>query len=282
MSDKRSFTEMFRFMQDKEKFLVVGLDSRLHDIPTEFRDRYRSRSYETRFMFNNHIIAQTRDIVCAYMADDAFYRADADALCETVKIIHATAPEVPFILGSYAGGVERSNEALAEYAFDYIKADAITVSPYFGREGGLQTFLDFKDKGVIVSCRTSNRGVEDFQDRISAQEDVPLWKTVAWRVSEYWNSNHNCALLMGPTSHGELSQLRELVRDMSVFVTGIGKESKSGRIEDDEVREIAVNGKNRCGQGFAICSSRGVILAPNPRAEAERLNNLANAYRKES
>jgi orotidine-5'-phosphate decarboxylase len=281
MKSNRNFMEMFRAKQEMGKSVCIGIDTRFADIPKCMRGRYGSRRYETRIMFNNSIISQTHDIVCAYMADDAFYRMDAEALRVTVQRARAFAPDVPFVLGCYGGGVEHSNAALIEYAFDYIGADAIAVNPYFGRRGGLEPFLNLKNKGVIVLCRTSNQGVEDFQNILSAAEGVPLWKTVAWRVASYWNDNSNCALLMGPTSHGELSQVRSIVPHMPIFVTGIGQQNETGRIEEDDVREIVVNGRNGDGRGFVVCSSRGVILAPNPRQETERLHRLVEKYRGE-
>ena len=49
--------------------------------------------------------------------------------------------------------------------FDFWKADAITVNPYFGHDG-VRPFLEYceKGKGVYILCRTSNDGARDFQD----------------------------------------------------------------------------------------------------------------------
>jgi orotidine-5'-phosphate decarboxylase len=82
-------------------------------------------------------------------------------------------------------------------------------------------------------------------------------------------------------SHGELGRIRSIVDDIPIFVTSIGTQGKTGRIEDDDVREIIVNGRDSEGYGIAVCSSRAIIFSPNPQQEALRLHHLINRYRKE-
>jgi len=282
MSNNRNFMEMLEKQWEDGKFLCVGMDSEFKRIPRVIKDADGKVNFlETMVSFNTDILWQTCDLVCAYMINDAFYKAFGNdgliAMQETIERIHQIAPKTPVLLNICAGDVGNSNLRTIEYVFGKLDADGVTINPYFGQEA-LQPFLDLREKGVVVLCRTSNLGAGEFQDVISQFDNVPLYRTVACRVSWYWNQNRNCALLMGLASHGEIGELREVIPDLPIFFTGIGPQSKTGNIEEDDVKEIVVNGKNKEGKGFIICSSRGVIFSANPHQEALRLHNLIHKY----
>jgi orotidine-5'-phosphate decarboxylase len=64
----------------------------------------------------------------------------------------------------------------------------------------VQPFLDRADKGVVLLCRTSNKGAEDFQDLDCGGR--PLYQRIAEKVARDWNGNGNCALVIGATAEG--------------------------------------------------------------------------------
>ena len=296
------------------KRISVGLDSRFSMIPAEFRERamrteaneQRARlasgsldgtfpwlpepfrrlsavDYSTMVEFNTEMVWKTRDYACAYMADPVFYDAIGPegrlALEETVRRIHTIAPEVPFILSACHCGVEHSNLAMIEFAFDRLKADAITVNPYFGLDA-TQPLLNRKDKGIIVLCRSSNKGADEIQDMpLKNVHGQKLWQEVAWRIATYWNEkSRNCALLVGPMGRGELTELRAAVENLPIFVTGMGTQSKTGVINEDDVQEIITYGRNASGEGVVLCASRSVIFSPDPAREAKRLHKLCRKF----
>ncbi|MDP3882702.1 MAG: orotidine-5'-phosphate decarboxylase [Candidatus Staskawiczbacteria bacterium] len=278
--------EMLRAQCKKGRGLCVGLDCDVDLIPKEFKEAHGSDLVGMVTAFARDRIWQTHEFACAYMADHNFYlehgAGGLSALQQIIASVHTIAPGVPFILGSYAGGVYHSNVKLARYAFDTMHADGITVNPWFGQEA-LEPLLSRSEKGVFVVCRTSNYGAAEFQDLLLAKhDDVPLYKTVAFQVATYWNDRHNCALLMGPMAYGELAKVRDIVNHLPIFVTGIGSQGPSHKIEDEDVREIIVNGGNGKPHGSVVCSSRGVIFAPGirgPHDEAARLHGLIAKHR---
>jgi orotidine-5'-phosphate decarboxylase len=195
-------------------------------------------------------------------------------------------PDVPVILDVKLADIGNTNEGYAREAFDYYKADAMTVHPYLGKEA-LQPFLDRKDKGIFVLCRTSNPGAGEFQDRFvnltPAEIDewglmpgtrLPLYQLVAYRVSREWNTNDNCGLVVGATYPEELRQVRGIVGDMPLLIPGIG--AQGGDVE------ATVNaGRDSHGHGMIINSSRSIIFAsagPNyteaARQEAQKLHDM--------
>src|SRR6185437_13439517 len=106
-----------------------------------------------------------------------------------------------------------TNKGYATYAFDYLQADAMTVQPYLGKDA-VQPLLDRKDKGIIILVKTSNKGSGDFQDMLVGDEKKSLYKVVAESIVKDWNTNGNCAIVVGATYPEELKAVRKIVGDM--------------------------------------------------------------------
>ncbi len=290
----RNFREMLEEQWSRGKFVSVGLDSELAKMPQFFREhasRYDEGS--TIAAFNRDIVEATKDIVCAYKPNTAFYeaygRVGIAALYRTIADIHLIAPDVPVILDAKRADIGNTNAGYVKFAFDHLKADAITVHPYLGAEA-LQPFLDRTDKGVIVLCRTSNPGAGEFQDvRVvqtaeealrwgSCMRPMAFYQLVAYRVAREWNKNGNCMLVVGATYPDELREVREIVGDMPILIPGIG--AQGGDLE----KTVAV-GKDSRGKGMIINSSRGIIhasagedYAASARRETEKLNGFIGQF----
>ncbi len=225
------------------------------------------------FSFCKKIVDQTHDLVCAYKPNSAFYESyGAEGITELKKLceyIQKNCPHIPIILDAKRADIGNTNNGYVSYAFEYLKVDAITVHPYLGREA-LKPFLDRKDKGIIVLCRTSNEGAGEYQDlRVKGKK---LYMQVAKEVSRSWNKNKNCLLVVGATYPKEMKQIRAIVGDMTFLVPGIG--AQGGDIE-----KSVKAGKNTKGRGMIISASRSVLQAKNPRKEAMKLRDEINRYR---
>ncbi|MEK7496379.1 MAG: orotidine-5'-phosphate decarboxylase [Patescibacteria group bacterium] len=238
---------MLKAKFEQGKFVCVGLDSEFSKIP---KSAYRIQNgnepdvisiTNTIAVFNQSIIKTTKDIVCAYKLNIAFYEAHGDkglsALQHTILCIHRLAPDVPIILDAKRGDIGNTNDGYVKAAFDFLQADAITVHPYLGAEA-LQPFLDCKDKGIIVLCRTSNSGAGEFQDLLV--DGQPLYQFIARQVTNYWNKNGNCILVVGATYPEELKAVRDIVGDMPLLIPGVGFQQKDVPLEE-QIREVVVN-----------------------------------------
>jgi orotidine-5'-phosphate decarboxylase len=258
---KRNFMEMLRARWAQGKFVCVGLDSEYKKIPGASKER--ASIHEMIFWFNRCIVDNTCDLVCAYKPNIAFYEnlgpLGIQALKSTVEFIYANAPGVPVILDAKRADIGNTNNGYVQMAFEYFGADAITVHPYLGQEA-LKPFLEMKDKGIIVLCRTSNPGAGEFQDlRVLVDKgmnmhSVALYEAVAKNVAENWNNNGNCALVVGATYPQELSGVRKIVGDLPILIPGIG--AQGGDLE-----KTVLAGKDSKGMGIIINSSRGIIFA---------------------
>ena len=318
--NNRNFRQMLEAQWSRGNFVCVGLDSKfgkipecvvrgVMDDPRRGPESLRGDRLATECIvaFNHAIVEATRDIVCAYKPNPAFYEAHGDegigALQRTIADIHAIARDVPVILDAKRADIGNTNAGYVDAAFGFLRADAITVHPYLGAEA-LQPFLARAEKGVIVLCRTSNPGAGEFQDQhvyLTEEEcqalfyneftgectrdipndpiTMPLYQYVALRVANHWNKNGNCALVVGATYPDELREVREIVGDMPILIPGIGAQG-------GDVEKTVSAGKDSRGQGIIVNSSRGIIFASKgadfaeaTRRETENLRDLINQYR---
>jgi len=248
--------------------VCVGLDSALERTPARFH-----REPLPQFAFNRWIIEQTHPYAAAYKPNVAFYEAQGAeglaALAETARYLREHHPDILTICDAKRGDIGSTNAGYVSAIFDALGFDAVTLSPYLGREA-LEPFLARADRACIILCRTSNPGAGELQDL--EIDGVPLWRAVAQRVSAAWNTRGNCLLVAGATYPDELRQIRAEVGEMTLLVPGVG--AQGGDLEAT-VRA----GLNRAGLGLIINSSRGIIFAEDPAAEARALRDAINAVR---
>ncbi len=260
--------------------VCVGLDPEYTKLPAIVRD---GRSVEDAlFLFNHAIIDATHDLVCAYKPNSAFYEALGEgggrALLKTVQYIKQTYPTIPVILDAKRGDIGNTNQGYVVSAFDTIGADAITVHPYLGKEA-LAPFLARKEKGIIVLVKTSNAGSGELQNLLVGEAREPLYHVIARTIASSWNTNGNCAIVVGATYPSELKQVRALVGDMPLLIPGIGAQG------GDLAATVAV-GKDSRGWGMIVNASRSIIsasqdedFARSARNATQELRNAINRYR---
>ncbi len=254
-----------------DSLLCVGLDPDLTKLP----DAY------DQFSFNKAIIDATADLVCAFKPNPAFYEAQGSEgivnLERTCQYIRQSYPDVPVILDSKRGDIGNTNKAYAEAAFKVLQADAVTLHPYFGKDS-LLPFIEYKDKGLIIMCKSSNPGGGEFQDL--PVEDLKLYEYVAHQVAEEWNDAGNCLLMVGATYPNELAAVRHIAGPtMPILVPGLGAQK-------GDIAAMLKAGLNDEGTGLIINSSRETIFASSgedfaeaARGKAQLLRDEINKYR---
>ena len=257
-----------RAWERNHSLVCVGLDPDLGKIPGHLRE-----TENPLFEFNKAIVDATADLVCAFKPQIAYYAGSGHEidLEMTIAYIHDKYPGIPVILDAKRGDIGSTAQMYAREAFDRYRADAVTVNPYLGSDA-VKPFLDYGEKGVIILCRTSNPGAKDFQDLVV--DGRTLYRAVAEMAVERWNANGNVLLVVGATYPAELKEIRTVVGDMPLLVPGIG--AQGGDIE-----AAVVNGKNSCGTGMIINSSRGIIYAGRGDTFAEAARQAAGTLRDE-
>ncbi|MFA6353937.1 MAG: orotidine-5'-phosphate decarboxylase [Candidatus Paceibacterota bacterium] len=249
--------------------LCVGLDADFGKIPKVFLKKKFPQ-----FEFNKWIIEETHQYAAAFKANSAFYEARGDQgikeLKMTMDYLIKNYPDIFLICDCKRADIGNTNQGYVDSFFDWYGFDAITIHPYLGKEA-LQPFLDRKDKGSIILCRTSNPGAGELQDfKIKNKQ---LWQIVAERVSKNWNKNKNCLLVVGATYPKEMKKIRSLVGEMTFLVPGIGAQG-------GDLKGTLKAGLNKVGLGLIINSSRGIIFSKNPKIEAQKLRDEIRSYKK--
>src|SRR3546814_7709704 len=117
----------------------------------------------------------------------------------------------------------------------------------------LEPYLSWKSKGVIILCRTSNKGGSDLQF-IESAYGTPLYLQVASLAAEKWNTNGQCALVVGATFPEEIAKVRARVGDMPLLIPGIGAQG-------GDIPATVKAGSNSLGTGMMINSSRAILYA---------------------
>ncbi|HJM91240.1 MAG: orotidine-5'-phosphate decarboxylase [Alphaproteobacteria bacterium] len=231
--------------KQNKSFLCVGLDPDPGRMP-----EHLAQEPDGIFRFCKGIVDATHDLVLAFKPQIAYFAAQGaeEQLRRVIEYIHANT-DIPVILDAKRADISSTSKMYAEEAFDVYGADALTVNPYFGMDS-IQPFLDYKDKGIIILCRTSNPGSAEIQNIVS-QDGETVYEVVARKSAGEWNMHGNILLVAGATHPDELRRIREIVGGMTLLIPGVG--AQGGDIP-------ALIGSAR-GGGVIINSSRAVIYA---------------------
>jgi orotidine 5'-phosphate decarboxylase subfamily 2 len=268
------FKEKLEKIVDKNNsILSVGLDIDKQKMPNFlFKDEK-----DPYFSFITSIIDSTKDAVCAYKINMAFYEYLG---MNGIDLLERTIDYIPngiiLILDGKRNDIGNTARMYASSLFEYYNADAITVNPYLGYDG-IKPFLEYKEKCNFILCRTSNKSAGDFQDLKSG--NVPLYQNVGKKIKE-WNSNDNCGAVVGATYLEELKIIRKILGDeIPLLIPGVGKQG-------GDVEKTVKFGTNKNGKMAIINSSRGIIYAGNNEDYMEKvhdatvtLNTIINKFR---
>jgi orotidine-5'-phosphate decarboxylase len=253
--------------------LCVGLDTDKGKIPKFLIDASKNPLFD----FNKAIIDATKDLVCAYKLNMAFYevggRKGIEALEKTIQYIPRN---IMIILDGKRNDIGNTAENYAKSLFDTLEADAVTVNPYLGKDG-IMPFLEYTDKCSFILCRTSNPSAGDFQDLLVSS--TPVYQIVAQKIRE-WNTNNNCGAVVGATYPEELKTVRTILGEtIPILIPGVGKQG-------GDIEKTVRNGTNAQGEMALINSSREIIFtgehqdfAEQSRKKAELVRNEINKYR---
>lgn len=248
--------------QRSGSLLCVGLDPE----PAKYPDRFANDPSLT-FEFCRDIIDATKDLVCAFKPQIAYFAAfgGEQQLERTIAHIRAVAPDVPVILDAKRGDIGPTAQQYAKEAFDRYGADAVTVNPYLGYD----TIEPFVERGsVFVLCRTSNRGSADLQGL--HVEGEPLFLRVARDLSTRFGDSGRLGLVVGATYPAELGEVRQVVGELPLLVPGVGAQGGDAEGVGPAMTPVG---------GVVVNSSRAVLYAARDDGFAQASRQVAVATR---
>jgi len=237
--------------------LCIGLDPHPADLAAPTAAAARD--------FCLRLIAATADVAAAFKPNAAFFEQfGAEGMAALRDVIAAVPDEVPVLLDAKRGDIASTAEAYARAAFETLGADAITLSPYLGRDS-LEPFLADPARGVFLLCKTSNPGAGDLQDlpladRVPAQR---LFERVA-ELARGWNVNDNLGLVVGATHPEALAAVRKVAPELWILAPGVGAQG-------GDLTSALDAGLRADGLGLLIPVSRQISRAADPRQAAREL-----------
>jgi len=231
--------DLYDQIQAKKSFLLVGLDSDINRIPKHLLEK----EDPVYLAFYEGIKGwQSLEKTVAYLPKDTFRLADAKR-----------------------GDIGNTAVQYAQSIFGTMDFDAITLSPYMGRDT-VEPFLAFKDKAVILLALTSNKSSADFQRFHNGERH--LYEEII-HVSKEWGTEDQILYVVGATHPEEFAQIRKHAPNHYLLVPGIGAQG-------GDLNAVVRYGKNdRCG--LLVASSRSIIFASSGEDFADKSREAALA-----
>lgn len=214
--NKRTLIEQIKKYRS---FLCVGLDPDIQKIP-----KHLLAKPDPLFEFNCAIIDATHKYCIAYKPNFAFYEMHGSegiqSLEKTIRYIRTNYPDKFIIADAKRGDIGNTSEKYAHAILKRLDCDAITLSPYMGKDAILP-FLSYPNKWAIILAITSNEGAADFQQMLCANYK-PLYQNVIEKTRE-WGSPENTMYVVGATHHPAIiHSVRRLIPHHFILIPGIG------------------------------------------------------------
>jgi len=237
--------------------LCVGLDPRLG--PGEGGEELYRRAMA--------IAEATAPYAACFKPNSAFYEAaGASGIDALIRLVRNIPDGIPVILDAKRGDIGSTAEAYASACFNVIGADAVTLSPYMGRDS-IEPFLAYPDKAVFILARTSNPGAGVFQDLVSGGKR--LYELVAAECSRW---SDRIGLVAAGNDPDGLAAVRQAAPDAWLLAPGIGTQG-------GDIAEVWRTGARHDGLGIIPVAARSVADAPDPAAAAAALvSAMRQAY----
>ncbi|AGF46833.1 orotidine-5'-phosphate decarboxylase [Candidatus Kinetoplastibacterium desouzaii TCC079E] len=238
--------------EETKSLLQIGLDPNPNLFPHELRHKKNSI-----LDFCIGIVDATAEYACSFKPQIAYFSANRaeEQLEELCSYIKNKYPNLPIVLDSKRGDIGSTAENYAIEAFERYKVDALTVNPFLGFDS-IIPYMEWKDKGIIVLCRTSNPSGSDLQF-LQLNNGLLLYEYIAKLVSKEWNKNNQFGLVVGATYPKELSIVRKIIGErMPILIPGIG-------FQGGDIKSTVLSSINQKGNGIIINSSRSILYASN-------------------
>ena len=201
--------------------------------------------------FGKEVIDGTIDFCPAYKPNLAFFeRFGSHGYALLERLVDHISGRAVVIADAKRGDIGNTSQQYARAVVDNMGCDAITISPYLGRDA-IKPFIKNRDKGVFILAVTTNPSAHELQEHGGAAD--PLYKKVIQLAVEL-NTDDNIGLVVGATQIEVMEDVREGSKGMPWLIPGVG--TQGGDLE------TALNISHQNGMGI-INISRGILYAGN-------------------
>lgn len=247
------FDRLREAARTRRSLLCVGLDPDPDRIPGGAAGALRHCA---------EVVRRTAEHACCFKPNSAFWEQyGADGWKALAELRGLVPRDVPVLLDAKRGDIGSTMRAYARAAFDYLDADAVTASPYFGGDA-LRELTRRADRAVYVVCRSSNPGATDLQHLEAG--GTPLYLKVAAMALDL-DELGNVGLVVGATAPVQVAEVRA-ASPLPFLVPGVG--AQGGDLEHS--LRAAWNGDEA---SCLVSVSRAVLYADDPAHEAAALKS---------
>ena len=268
------FKARLRQIQSETGSLVcVGLDPDPARIPAHLL--IGQTLPEATLDFLTAIIDSTLAHACAYKFNFAFFEAlGAPGYAVLKQVRDLIPPDRLTIADAKRGDIGNSSKFYAKSVFDDLRFDAITASPYMGRDS-IEPFLQHENTCCFVLVRTSNKGSDDLQLQRVGTDYV--YEHIA-RMANNWAENQpgEIGFVVGATDVDALREMRETFPGVPFLIPGVGAQGgdpeavMSAAVQHDGL--VLVNSSRSI-----LYASSGADFATSAGVAASRLNDSLQA-----
>lgn len=254
-----NFTEKLKSsVSDSNSILCVGLDPTPDQIPHPLRDQY-SELPELVLEFCSRIIDATKEYVCAFKPNSAFFEAlGSDGWTVLEEVVRIIPDDKILIADAKRGDIGNTAKKYKIAFFDHIGADAMTLNPLMGMDT-LNPYLHDESKAIFVLTMTSNRGAGDFLHR-RFEGRMSLGEYIAEELAKKQNkSSTHIGMVVGATQIQAIEPVINAYPDAHLLIPGIGKQGGS-------IEELEAVLKNHNGIPI-VSSSRSIIYAGSDKKD---------------
>ncbi len=236
---------------DKNSNLCVGIDID----KKYFKDNV---SLDEMMDYSMMVVDATSDLAAAYKPNLAFFEEwGSKGYYWLENLMKHIGNDHIVIADAKRGDIGNTGLHYANAFFNHFNCDAITVSPYMGKES-IEPFISNASKGAYVLCRTSNKSSTFIQEDIFS-------KVIS--LCEALNNQQNIGLVVGATNYDALMEVRNST-DLPFLIPGIG--AQGGDLQS----VLRINEKSM--DTTLINVSRGIIFSGNK--DHDSIRNSAKQY----
>lgn len=285
MSDRPSFAaRLASAIRRAGAPVCVGLDPVLDKLPAPLQPLAHSHPAAALEAFSLAVLDAVAPFAAAVKPQSACYERFGSAGFAALErtVAHARELHLPVVLDAKRGDIGVTAEHYAVWAFDHLRADALTVNAYLGPDT-LEPYLAprYHDRALFVLVRTSNPRSDDVQSlplrdgRSVAEMLADLVTRAGAEGDPLAGGLSRVGAVVGATKPEDAAALRARLPRAVILVPGYG--AQGGTAAD--IRALVRPGAPREHHGVLVNASRSVIYAAGSGDWTTRVRDAAQRMR---
>ena len=175
--------------------------------------------------------------------------------------------ELPLIIDIKHGDLN-SSTVIAQYVFNTLMADAVTINPLSGHDIAAP-FLVYPGKGVVLNCHSSNPAARPIQHH--PDDDDPLYLKLI-QEAQAWGTPEQLLLEIGSGDPAILSRVRQAAPERFLMLRSIWGEGT-------KLQDLLKAGLNSTGDGLLLPLPQNLLNESNIDSRVMAIKNQVNQSR---